>query len=188
MLKLDLPRLKHDIRSCDGFQVRSRLQVVEEGLACALPAAIGDQCLIVDRNGREIAAEVIGFRRGLAQLAPYEFAEELRSGQLVLRLPERRSIPVGRGILGRIFDGIGRPIDGLGAITPSERRIVRNAPPSALQRERVHKPFITGQKAIDGLLLCGRTGESIFMASSNLLSIWTMVQNATGGAVNFFFA
>ena len=156
MLKLDLPRLKQDIGSCDGFQVRSRLQVVEEGLACALPAAIGDQCLIVDRNGREIAAEVIGFRRGLAQLAPYEFAEELRSGHPVLRLPERRSIPVGQGILGRIFDGIGRPIDGLGAITPSERRIVRNAPPSALQRERVHKPFITGQKAIDGLLLCGR--------------------------------
>ena len=112
--------------------------------------------MIVEKGGREIPAEVIGFKRGLSQLAPYEFAEELRSGQVVIRLPDRRSVPVGKGILGRIFDGIGRPIDGKGPIRPLERRVVRNTPPSPLQRERVQKPFITGQKAIDGLLLCGR--------------------------------
>lgn len=156
MLKLDLQRLKRDIETCDGFQVQSRLQVVEEGLACALSAALGDQCLIMEKGGREIPAEVIGFRRGLSQLAPYEFAEELRSGLVVIRLPDRRSVPVGKGILGRIFDGLGRPIDGKGPVRPSERRVVRNTPPSPLQRERVQKPFITGQKAIDGLLLCGR--------------------------------
>lgn len=156
MLNLDLNRLKRDIQACDGFQVRSRLQVIEQGLACALSAAMGDQCLIIEKNGREIPAEVIGFKRGLSHLAPYEFAEELRSGQLVIRLPERRSVPVGQGILGRIFDGLGRPIDDLGPIKPMERRVVRNTPPSPLQRERVSKPFVTGQKAIDGLLLCGR--------------------------------
>ena len=156
MLNLDLERLVRDVKACDGFQMRSRLQVVEDGLACALPAALGDQCLIVERNGREIPAEVIGFKRGLSQLAPFEFAEELRSGQTVLRLPERRSVPVGNGVLGRIFDGLGRPIDGQGDVRPAERRIVRNTPPSALHRERVTQPFVTGQKAIDGLLLCGR--------------------------------
>ncbi len=156
MLKIDLTRLLRDVESCDGFQVRSRLQVVEDGLACALPAAMGDQCLIVERSGRQIPAEVIGFKRGLSQLAPYEFAEELRSGQTVLRLPERRSVPVGKGILGRIFDGLGRPIDGRGVVRPEERRVVRNTPPSPLERERVQQPFVTGQKAIDALLLCGR--------------------------------
>lgn len=156
MLKLDLERLKRDLDICDGFQVQSRLQVIEDGLACALPAALGDQVVIVEKNGREIPAEVIGFRRGMSQLGPFEFAEELRSGQLVIRLPQRRSVPVGLGILGRIFDGLGRPIDGLGQVRPLERRIVRNTPPSPLQRERVSQPFITGQKAIDGLLLCGR--------------------------------
>ncbi len=156
MLKIDLKRLKHDIETSDGFQVQSRLQVIEDGLACALPAALGDQCLILQKSGREIPAEVIGFKRGLSHLAPYEYADELRSGQMVLRLPQRRSVPVGNGILGRIFDGLGRPIDERGPVNPSERRVVRNTPPSALQRERVHKPFVTGQKAIDGLLLCGR--------------------------------
>ena len=156
MLKLDIERLKHDVESCDGFQMQSRLQVIENGLACSLPAALGDQCVIVEKSGREVPAEVIGFKRGLSQLAPFEFADELRSGQLVLRLPERRSVPVGRGVLGRILDGLGRPIDGLGEVTPCERRVVRNTPPSPLQRERISHPFITGQKAIDGLLLCGR--------------------------------
>ena len=156
MLNLEVDRLVREIRTCDGFQVQSRLQVVEDGLACALPAAIGDQCLIIEKGGRQIPAEVIGFKRGLSHLAPYEFADELRAGQLVLRLPERRSVPVGNGVLGRIFDGLGRPIDGKGDVRPMERRVVRNAPPSPLQRERISKPFITGQKAIDGLLLCGR--------------------------------
>ncbi len=156
MMKLDLERLSRDVESCDGFRLQSRLQVVEDGLACALPAALGDQCLIYEPSGRTIPAEVVGFKRGLAKLAPYERAEELRSGLTVVRLPERRSVPVGNGILGRIFDGLGRPYDDLGPVKPPERRIVRNTPPSALKRERIQQPFITGQKAIDGLLLCGR--------------------------------
>lgn len=156
MMKLDLERLSRDVESCDGFRLQSRLQVVEDGLACALPAALGDQCLIYEPSGRQIPAEVVGFKRGLAKLAPYERAEELRSGLTVVRLPERRSVPVGNGILGRIFDGLGRPYDDLGPVKPHERRIVRNTPPSALKRERIQQPFITGQKAIDGLLLCGR--------------------------------
>ena len=156
MLKLDLPRLKRNLESANGFQIQSRLQIIEDGLACALPAALGDQCLIVEKNGREIPAEVIGFRKGLSQLAPYESAEDLRSGQIVYRLPERRSVPVGMGILGRIFDGLGRPIDGLGPIKPLERRPIRNTPPSPLQRERIKQPFVTSLKAIDGMLLCGR--------------------------------
>jgi len=156
MLQLEIERLKRDIQMCDGFQVQSRLQIIEDGFACALPAALGDQCVIVAKNGREIPAEVIGFKRNLCQLAPFESAEELRSGQSVLRQPERRSVPVGKGVLGRVFDGLGRPIDGRGPVRPHDRRVVRNQPPSPLQRERVSKPFITGQKAIDGLLLCGR--------------------------------
>ncbi|MEK6257845.1 MAG: FliI/YscN family ATPase [Planctomycetota bacterium] len=156
MMKLDLERLVRDVESCDGFRVQSRLQVVEDGLACAIPAALGDQCRIFEPSGREIPAEVIGFKRGLARLAPYEFAEELRTGLPVVRLPERRTVPVGKAILGRIFDGLGRPIDGRGPVRPLERRLVRNTPPSPLHRERVELPFVTGQKAIDGLLLCGR--------------------------------
>ncbi len=156
MIALNLERLKREVDAHDGFRVQSRLRIAEDGLACALPAAIGDQCRILEPNGREVPAEVVGFTRGLARLAPFEFAEELRSGMPVVRMPQRRSVPIGMGLMGRVLDGLGRPLDGKGLIRPVERRLVRNSPPSPLERERIDRPFVTGQKAIDSLLLCGR--------------------------------
>lgn len=156
MITVNLERLKREVDAHDGFRVQSRLRIAEDGLACALPAAIGDQCRILEPNGREVPAEVVGFTRGLARLAPFEFAEELRSGMPVVRLPERRTVPIGNGILGRVLDGLGRPLDGRGPIRPAEKRLVRNVPPSPLERERIERPFVTGQKAIDSFLLCGR--------------------------------
>ena len=156
MISMNLERLKREVDAHDGFRVQSRLRIAENGLACALPAAVGDQCRILEPNGREVPAEVVGFSRGLARLAPFEFAEELRSGMPVVRMPQRRSVPTGNGLLGRVLDGLGRPIDDRGPIRPAENRLVRNVPPSPLQRERIERPFITGQKAIDSFLLCGR--------------------------------
>ncbi len=156
MIALNLERLKREVDAHDGFRVQSRLRIAEDGLACALSAAIGDQCRILEPNGREVPAEVVGFTRGLARLAPFEFAEELRSGMPVVRMPQRRSVPIGQGLMGRVLDGLGRPLDGKGPIRPGERRLVRFAPPSPLERERIERPFVTGQKAIDSLLLCGR--------------------------------
>lgn len=156
MLSATLERLKREVDAHDGFRVQSKLRIAEDGLACALPAAVGDQCLIREPSGREVPAEVVGFTRGLARLAPFEYAEELRAGMSVTRSPQRRTVPVGPGLLGRVLDGLGRPLDGKGPIRPPEKRLVRNAPPPALERERIERPFITGQKAIDSFLLCGR--------------------------------
>jgi flagellum-specific ATP synthase len=156
MFSMNLERLKREVDSHDGFRVQSRLRISEDGLACALPAALGDQCRILEPNGREVPAEVVGFTRGLARLAPFEFAEELRAGMTVVRSPERRLVPTGPGVLGRVLDGLGRPLDGRGPIRPAEKRLVRNTPPSPLDRERIERPLVTGQKAIDSLLLCGR--------------------------------
>lgn len=156
MIAVNLERIRREIDAHDGFRVQSRLQIAEDGLACSLPAAIGDQCYILEPSGRQVPAEVVGFTRGLARLAPFEFAEELRAGMTVVRQTARRMVPVGQGLLGRVLDGLGRPIDGRGPIRPLEKRLVRTSPPSPLERERIDRPFITGQKAIDGMLLCGR--------------------------------
>lgn len=156
MIAMNLERLKREVDAHDGFRVQSRLRIAEDGLACALPAAVGDQCRILEPSGREVPAEVVGFTRGLARLAPFEFAEELRSGMPVVRLPERRTVPVGQGLLGRVLDGLGRPIDERGPVRSAEKRLVRNTPPSSMHRERIERPFVTGQKAIDSFLLCGR--------------------------------
>ena len=67
----------------------------------------------------------------------------------------RLSIPVGPGVLGRVMDGLGRPIDGRGPLVGCAVRPVRQDVPAPMDRARIRTPFVTGQRTIDGLLTCG---------------------------------
>ena len=76
MLKLDVPRLSHRVANRERFRTAGKLRSATGVLfTCALPAAIGDLCAILTPDGRELLAEVIGFDRGLASLAPFEQGE-----------------------------------------------------------------------------------------------------------------
>jgi flagellum-specific ATP synthase len=66
------------------------------------------------------------------------------------------SVPVGDGLLGRVLDGLGRPMDGRGPLTCVTRRTLGNDTPPPMERARIREPFVTGQRAIDGLLTCGK--------------------------------
>ena len=64
--------------------------------------------------------------------------------------------PVGKGLLGRVVDGLGNPIDGKGPIEFTERRLVDVKAPGIIPRKSVHEPVQTGLKAIDSLIPIGR--------------------------------
>src|SRR5215218_3289897 len=64
--------------------------------------------------------------------------------------------PVGKGLLGRVVDGLGNPIDGKGALQDVERRRVEVKAPGIIPRKSVHEPMQTGIKAIDALIPIGR--------------------------------
>ncbi|HKI31553.1 MAG TPA: FliI/YscN family ATPase [Gemmataceae bacterium] len=157
MLKLDVPKLCQRVRARDRFRTAGKLRSATGViLSCTLPAAVGDQCCILTPAGREILAEVIGFSNGLAYLVPYEQGEELSPGMTVLRKGSGLSVPVGAGLLGRIVDGLGRPLDGHGPLADCEPRSVSQEAPAAMARARIREPFVTGQRALDGLLTLGR--------------------------------
>lgn len=156
MIGLDLEQLQRQIDDFDGCHVVGKLRTCETGFACALPAAVGDQCAIAGPNGREILGEVIGFSRGLAHVMAYEHAEDLRVGQSIRLTQSRRKVPTGDAIRGRVLDGLGRPIDQRGPLQNVTYRDVRTAPLPALERQRIQQPFVTGQKVLDGLLTIGR--------------------------------
>ncbi len=157
MLKLDVPRLSHRVANRERFRTAGKLRSATGVLfTCALPAAIGDLCAILTPDGRELLAEVIGFDRGLASLAPFEQGEELYPGMPVIRKGRGLSVPVGDGLLGRIVDGLGRPIDDAGPLRDCEPRPVIQESPGAMERARILEPFVTGQRALDGLLTFGR--------------------------------
>lgn len=81
---------------------------------------------------------------------------EIAEGQTVKRTGAIVDVPVGRGLLGRVVDALGNPIDGKGPIEATERRRVDVKAPGIIPRKSVHEPMATGLKAIDALIPVGR--------------------------------
>ncbi len=81
---------------------------------------------------------------------------EIKEGDVVKRTGTIVDVPIGKGLLGRVVDGLGNPIDGKGPIEPTERSRVEVKAPGIIPRTSVHEPVQTGLKAIDALVPVGR--------------------------------
>ncbi|MBL8634102.1 MAG: F0F1 ATP synthase subunit alpha [Myxococcales bacterium] len=90
---------------------------------------------------------------GVALLGNYEL---IREGDIVKRTGEIASVPVGKGLLGRVVNSLGQPIDGKGPIQSTESRKVEVKAPGIVYRKSVHEPMQTGIKAIDAMIPIGR--------------------------------
>ena len=82
--------------------------------------------------------------------------QNIREGDTVQRTGSIVDVPVGRGLLGRVVDGLGNPIDGKGPIQAEKRMRVEVKAPGIIPRKSVHEPMQTGIKAIDALIPIGR--------------------------------
>jgi F-type H+/Na+-transporting ATPase subunit alpha len=81
---------------------------------------------------------------------------QIKEGDTVKRTGTIVDVPVGKGLLGRVVDGLGNPIDGKGPIVAAERRRVEVKAPGIIPRKSVHEPMQTGLKALDALVPVGR--------------------------------
>jgi len=81
---------------------------------------------------------------------------DIKEGDTVKRTGSIVEVPVGKGLLGRVVDGLGNPIDGKGPVKSKEMRRVDVKAPGILPRKSVHEPMQTGLKAIDSLIPIGR--------------------------------
>ncbi len=80
----------------------------------------------------------------------------IKEGDTVKRTGDIVDVPVGKGLLGRVVDALGNPIDGKGEIDATERALVEVKAPGIIPRKSVHEPMQTGLKAIDSLIPVGR--------------------------------
>ena len=119
-------------------------------------AALGEICLLGYPEENAIRAEVVGFRDNRVLLMPLGQIEGIRPGTEVFPTGGPLQISVGRALKGRILDGLGNPLDGLGAIHAESSRPLQAASPQPLSRRRVREPLGTGVRAIDGLITCGK--------------------------------
>ena len=81
---------------------------------------------------------------------------DIKEGDTVKRTNSIVDVPVGKGLLGRVVDALGNPIDGKGPIDATERRVADVKAPGIIPRKSVHEPMATGLKAIDSLIPIGR--------------------------------
>ncbi|MEM6621212.1 MAG: F0F1 ATP synthase subunit alpha [Pseudomonadota bacterium] len=82
--------------------------------------------------------------------------QDIKEGDTVKRTGAIVDVPCGKGLLGRVVDGLGNPIDGKGPIESSERRVADVKAPGIIPRKSVHEPMATGLKSIDALIPIGR--------------------------------
>lgn len=117
---------------------------------------LGELCKIFTLKGAEpILAEVVGFREKKVLLMPLGEMEGIGPGSKVEAMGTTMEVKVGEGLLGRILDGLGNPIDGKGPLIYNKTYPVTASPPNPLLRTKIEDPLELGVKAIDGLLTCG---------------------------------
>jgi flagellum-specific ATP synthase len=119
-------------------------------------AALGDFCEIHCAGGRRIRTQVIGFRDGHVLSMPFEETTGLEMGDLIVARREDAMVEVGPGLLGRVLDGFGKPMDVGPPIEAAGAYELYKAPPGPLEREHIVEPLVTGIRAIDSLLPCGK--------------------------------
>ena len=152
-----------------------------EAVGC--PAAIGGRCLIVNPDNSRIEAEVVGFSGEKLYLMPIGDLQGLAPNARVI--PTRRvcEAAVGPGLLGRVVDGTGQPLDGKGPLNTVARVPLTGRPINPLARRPIREPLDVGVRAINSLLSVGRGQRMGLFAGSGvgksvLLGMMTRYTNA----------
>ncbi|HWA59607.1 MAG TPA: FliI/YscN family ATPase [Gemmatimonadales bacterium] len=140
-------------------------QVVE---ASSLEVALGELCRVESHGRPRVTTQVVGFHERGILLMPLGELEGIHPGATVRPLRRQLDVRVGDGLVGRVIDGLGRPIDGLGPIGQGTRYALSAEPPHPLERSRIERPLGTGVRAIDGLVSLGRGQRIGIMAGSGV--------------------
>ncbi len=156
MLQLNVDKLKQRIHHCSDFQTAGQLVSVQGVISARLHATVGELCEIYLSKQEKLLTEVIGFDDECCQLMPFRPVHGLKAGLPVVALGRKQTVPVGRGMLGRVIDAEGSPLDGLGRLKAQAWIPYMATTPNPMARPPIHERIWTGQKAIDGLLTIGR--------------------------------
>ncbi|ELR65110.1 Flagellum-specific ATP synthase FliI [Photobacterium marinum] len=124
-----------------------------EAVGCRAP--VGSQCKVETING-DIEAEVIGFSGDTLFLMPSESVTGIMPGAKVTPMLQDSGLPVGMELLGRVIDGCGNPLDGLGEIYTANRASFNADAINPLARKPIKEPLDVGLKAINGCLTVGK--------------------------------
>ncbi|MEM9883540.1 MAG: FliI/YscN family ATPase [Planctomycetota bacterium] len=121
-----------------------------------LPAPVGAGVQVRRRGGDAVPGEVVGFEGHETVVMPLGSAAGVGRGDTVVALHRAATVPVGDTLLGRVLDGLGRPIDGKGPLRDTTPRNIQSKPIDPLDRPLIDEPLATGVRAIDAMTPLGR--------------------------------
>jgi flagellum-specific ATP synthase len=127
----------------------------------------GQRCRIETASGEWIAAQVVGFRNEISYLMPFKRPEGLATGARVLPAAEQ-GLMIGPSWLGRIVNGLGEPLDGLGRLGGEHPLSLQPPRVNPLRKQPVHETLDIGVRAINGVLALGRGQRVGLMAGSGV--------------------
>lgn len=142
-------------------------------------SSIGDLCYIYNKLDEEpIWAEVVGFKQSKILLMPLGSMEGLQAGAIVVNTGSAMKIKVGEHLLGRVLDGLGRPIDNLGEISSQTLQSTHAEAINPLKRTRITEPLSLGIKSIDAFVTVGKGQRLGIFAGSGVGKSTTLAMMA----------
>ncbi|MCK4768649.1 MAG: FliI/YscN family ATPase, partial [Desulfobacula sp.] len=140
--------------------------LVAEGDSLGL--SVGSLCLIRGDYGKEIKAEVIGFKENKALLMPYGDIRGISPGSKIIPLADAPVVGVGDELLGRVIDGMENVIDGKGELDLKEEYPLYGKPSNPMERKQIKEPVDVGVKAVNTLMTLGRGQRVCIMSGSGV--------------------
>ena len=150
--------IENAVRDARPLQMKGRVtQVVGTIIRAVVPGVkIGE--LVLLKNPWEdwvLRAEVVGFSKQAALLTPLGEIIGVSSATEVIPTGQTHQVAVGPGLLGRVLDGIGQPLDGKGPLESEEHYPVYAPPPNPMTRNIIDRPLALGVRVLDSVLTCG---------------------------------
>jgi len=140
-------------------------QVIE---ATSLPGIIGSLCTICSQTGEEFYGELVGVGESKVDILPYEANLDIRVGDKVLLTETQQEVGVGDALLGRVLDGLGNPLDGLGEIKLSDKKSLNGSRVNPFERQPITEVLDVGIRNINALLTLGREQRVGIVAGSGV--------------------
>jgi F-type H+/Na+-transporting ATPase subunit alpha len=183
-------------------QIRSyvkKIEVHETGTVLS----VGDGVAKVHGLENAMSGELVEMPGGIAgmvlnleqdSVGVVVFGEDyaIKEGDTVKRTKKIVEVPVGEGLLGRVVDALGNPIDGMGPLKNTQSRVVEIKAPGIVKRQSVHEPLQTGIKAIDSMIPIGRGQRELIIGDrqtgKTAIAIDTIINQKGNGVYCFYVA
>ena len=168
--KVDMSRYRRAVETVNPIRLHGKVtQVVGLVIEGYCPdTSVGAICEIRPKEGVPIPAEVVGFKDNKTLLMPLGDLRGVGLDSLIAVRRDKATLRVGPGLLGRVIDGLGNPIDDKGPLQLDEEYPIYAAPVNPMTRPPIRRPLDLGIRSINGLLTCGQGQRVGIMAGSGV--------------------